>query len=517
MSVKARVAGGVACRDRRHTRRREARGIARGAPRTAVALRARVKRLLLVLLSCAAPACAIDDAPATDEVTAPDDLDKADAAAELRVRAADTTLWAQPIVARRGDTFYVHARTSRDLAGDGTGFVFDDPYGAYAQVAPRTFEVAYDADELGPLADGVDLFVGFAVAGHDHLTARAVVRPRLVDASGSSRLAFTATVTPIVVDGTTVFRVRGRATGAVTAIAASAGTATQIDATHVTIDLSRAELVALAGTAATLDVTATVDGATVTRRAHVAMAIASLGLTSGDAYARWPAPTCTAALRSCLAALPPGALDASPCGDAVTTRACEGQVGAVVDGPAITQAMAATDARLADPAFASDAAALAGADHAAALATALRARVQDAVNARSNRWYLSTATRDARLAAAVDATFDRAYARPLELVPAHAPIAGDADRTRDVAADALLAYLATQDYTNTDFGRSYDQLTKDFRAQHVADLRDLRTPPDDIDPEPGVAIYLGSWLGTHVEVTIDTATGNATHVLVELD
>ena len=81
--------------------------------------------------------------------------------------------------------------------------------------------------------------------------------------------------------------------------------------------------------------------------------------------------------------------------------------------------------------------------------------------------------------------------------------------------------LATQDYTGTDWGRSYDQLTIDFRAQHVASVRELREAPDDVftDPVayPHEHVYLGQWLGAHVEVTIDDVTGAATNVLVELD
>ncbi|HTJ44106.1 MAG TPA: hypothetical protein VL463_18495 [Kofleriaceae bacterium] len=472
---------------------------------------------LVSALTLAASACgfATDDEITSDDVTAPDG-DKADA--ELSVRAADTTLWAQSYLARRGDTFYLHARTSRNLDGDGTGYVFDDPYGAYTKLSARVFEVAYGASELGPLSDGVNLFVGFSVTGHPSLTARVVVRPRLVDIAGSSKLYFTAEITPVAVDGTTVFRAKGTSTAAMTAVSSSAGAATLVDATHFTVDLSRADLAAIAGTSTTFEVTATIAGAKVARHGHVALAVKKLGLTNGDAYDKWPAPTCTSSVKACLSALPGDALDLSSCGDAITVDACWGQVGAIVDGPSITAAMNGADTRLAG--MSADAASLAGADQATAFTTALRQRVQDAVNAKSNRWYLSVATRDAQLAAAVDGTFDRAYARPLELVPAHAPIPGDAQRAREVAADALLAYLAQQDYVSSEFGRSYDQLTKEFRTQHVTSVGEFRVPPDDIFTDPSLphqAIYIGQWLGTHVEVTIDTTTGAATHVLVELD
>ena len=481
---------------------------------------------LASLLAIAAPACMTDDAPVTDEVTAPDgagDDAKADTATELSVRAGDTTLWVQQLVARKGNTFVVHARTSRNLVDDvGTGYVFDDPYGAFAKKSARVFEVSYGVSELGPLEDGVNLFVGFEAVGGHSLTSRMVIRPRLAAAAGSSKLAFTAEVTPIVVDGATVFRVQGRSTVAMTAVASTAGAAALVDPQHFTIDLSRADVAALAGTTTTLAVSATLATGTVTRHANLTFSIKALGLTTGDAYAQWPAPTCTAKLKACLTALPGGAIDLSSCGDANTTLACEGQVGVVVDGPAITQAMATTDARLADPAgFGGDASGLVGADRAASLATALRAKIQDATNALSGRWYLAAATRDARLSTAVDGSFDRAYARPLELIGARAPVPGDADVTRQVAADALLQYLTTQDYVHSEWERSFDQLTIDYRAQHVASLREFREAPDDLftDPVayPNQTVYIGQWLGAHTEITIDNATGAAVNVLVELD
>ena len=479
--------------------------------------------LIYAALLAAAPACAIDGALDTDESTADVTGDSAAVpTTELSVRAADTTLWVKPIVARDGAAFGLHGRISRNLTtGTGTAFVDDDPYGAYAQRSARVFEVTYGADELGPLEDGANLFVSFGASNGASLTARALVRPRLVAAAGSSKLAFTPELTPVVVDGTTVYRVQARGAAAMTAVSSSAGTVAQLDAQHVTIDLSRDELLALAGASSTLTLTATIGSSAVARHASLVLAVKTIGLTSGDAYAQWPLPACTAQLAACLTALPAGALDTSSCGDALTVRSCQGQVGAAVDAAAIAQATAAAGARLADPSgFATDASGIVGADRAAALTDALRARVTDVLDGLAGRWYLSATTRDARVAAAVGAAFDRAYARPFELIAPHAPAPGDADVTRQVAADALLQYLTTQDYVHSEWGRSYDQLTIDYRALHVASVRAFRDPPDDIftDPSrPGVHVYLGQWLGAHTEITIDDQTGAATNVLVELD
>jgi hypothetical protein len=499
---------------------------------TAVATRARVRssRLLAITISALlahATGCMTDDAgdgAATDEVSAPDGESdgKADAAAELRVRAGDTTLWVQPTLVRTATAWQLHGRLSRNFV-DGFGFVFDDPFGDVAKLSARTFEVAYGLTSSGPLLDGVNLFVSLTVqGGAGHVTARAVVRPRLVEATGSSKITLTAEVTPVVMDGRPVFRVKGRTTAAATAVSSSAGQARLIDATHFAIDLSRDDLIALAGATTRLDIGATLAGGgpAVVRHAKIALSVKTLSLTTGDVYELFPVPTCTPAVTACLTALPAGALDLAGCGDAITTQACRGQVGVQVDGAAIAASLAGADATLADPAgFAADAVGLVGADHADALRAALHTDVSARLDAMGGRWYLAAATRAARLAAVVTDAFDHAYARPLALVPAHAPIAGDAARTRQVVADGLLAYLLTTDYAHTDFERSYDQLTKDFRTQHVASVRGFRETEDIFhDPsKPTEAIYLGQWLGAHTEVTVDVTTGAVTHVLVELD
>ncbi|MCE9580147.1 MAG: hypothetical protein K8W52_43930 [Deltaproteobacteria bacterium] len=487
------------------------------------------------LLALAATAACVDPADdlATDDITAPDgdDTGKADAATELKVRVGDTSVWVSSVLARKpynnGQAWVLHARASRTIT-DANAYIFDDVFGEVNLASPRTFDVAFGTTSSGPMLDGVNQFLsmGFvASAGRpDHLTARVIVRPRIVDSAGSSKIAFTAEVTPVVYDGHTVWRVLARTTVAATAVTATVGGAPAavhpIDATHVAIDLERDQLIAVAGVStADVAVTATIGTAAVTRRGHVAMTIKKLGLTAADPYDTWPSATCTDATRACLRGLGE-TLDVGACGDALTVRACSGEIGARVDGATLAATNDATDARLADPAgFASDATGLVGADHAASFTDAVRARTHAAAQTLGGRWYLSATVRGARLAAAVDGALDAAYARPLALVPAHAPVPGDAAATRQVVADAVLAYVATQDYLHSEFGRSLDDLAREFRAQHVASLRAFRETEDIfVDPaHPDRPIYLGAWLGAHTEVTIDQPTGAAVNVLVELD
>jgi hypothetical protein len=474
----------------------------------------------LFLASLTLGACAADSID-TDELVASGDDGKADTATELSLRAGETTVWVQQVLARKGDAWVLHGRTSRNLQG-GNAYVFDDVFGDFSQPSVRTFEVSYGTTSSGPLLVGSNLFVGLdAPTAGVPLTLRAVVRPRVLTSSGSSKIYFTAEITPVVMDGITVYRLEGKTTVAATAVSATAGTARMIDGTHFQIDMTMAEVAALAGAAGTLDVTTQIATGPVTRKAHVGLSIKKLGLTTGDAYDQWPVPTCTSKTKSCLTALASDALDTASCGDAITTLACEGQVGAMVDTTAVNGALDAISTRTADPAFQSDSAALVGADHAAAFRETVATRATTAVDALGGRWYLSAATRDARLAAASTGTFDAAYARPLQFVAPHTPAPGDAALSWQVAADALLAYLATQDYLHSEFERTLDQLTTEFRAQHVQSLNEFRTHTNIEDftdaSLPHSVIYIGQWLGTHTEITIDTDTGAATNVLVELD
>ena len=107
-------------------------------------------------------------------------------------------------------------------------------------------------------------------------------------------------------------------------------------------------------------------------------------------------------------------------------------------------------------------------------------------------------------------------ASALAYVHAQAPAPGDAVATRHVVADALLAYLAEQDYLHSEFGRSYLELVRAFRGQHLASLRAFREHSEPMT-DGGVATYVGDWLGAYTEVAVDSSSGAATRVLVELD
>lgn len=456
---------------------------------------------LCLVFALVASACT-DEALETDDVSADAD-DKADASTELRVRVADTTLWMDKALERRGDLIVLSGRTSRNIT-DGRAFIFDDIYGDFAQRSARTFEVTWPVSTARGVIDGVNLFTGLSF-GSRHLTARVVVRPRLTAITGA--LTMTSEITPVIVAGRIVYRVKGRSTKALTAVTASAGIARLVDATHFEIDLDFDQ----ATQTAPLVVDATSATGTLSARATLGMYVRYFGATTGDVETVYPSPTCTAERQSCLAALPDGTLDLGSCGPALLVQACRGQLGVVIDQASIASTLAAVDARLVGS-FSSDATALVG-DRSSLLLANLREHIGTRTSAALGLWLLSNAARAKVLD--IEPAFDAAYANPLAFVPP-APLApGDVAKTRQVVADALLGYLQTTDYEHSEFGRSYLELTRVFRAQHVESLRAFR---ETVTPETigGTVYYIDRWLGAHTEISVD-ATGAVTLVYVELD
>ena len=476
-------------------------------------------RATWLLVFALAAACTDDDLVLeTDDVEATEDDGKGDLAGELRVRASDTTLWVERFLERRGDAFVLHGRTSRNITS-GNAFIFDDVFGAFEQKSPRTYEVAWQTSELRGVADGVNLFTSFgfvhSASRPDNLTARVVVRPRLSAISGSGSLSLTAELTPVIVAGRTVYRIKGRSTKPIGQLTVSTGTGRLLDPNRFEVDLDFDQLVAATAPGTFVSVTAQLPASSTTIKGHLGLAVKRLGLTARDVEEAFPSPTCTADRVGCLDALPDDALDLASCGPALEVRQCAGQIGVFVDNAMIDATLAAVDTRMST--FASDASALVGADRATALTTAVHGEIVAGVEAQRGLWLLSELSRTAVVTASVDRPLDNAYARPLALVGGpHAPAPGDVAATRQVVADALLAHLAQQDFVTTEFSRSYDELTKMFRVQHVASLRAFR---ETVEPETfgDREFYIDRWLGTHTEIGVDPTTGVVQSILVEID
>ncbi len=481
---------------------------------------------LLIAALLAQSACAVeDDAVVTDEATLPDDDagdSKADAANELTVRAGETTLWASKAIVRDtrdgADGLVLRGRTSRNLT-DGFGFVFDDPYGAFAIRSARTFEVRWTTSELASLLIGVDQFINLqfvhSATRPDALTARAVARARMTGFTGSGAYLF-VDVTPVVSGGRTVLRVRGSSPSDLLEVTAAVG-ATALDAVAITdprhfqIDLPLDTAIALAGSTADLAVTTRTASGTRIKRGKLVVVVKQLGLTTGDAYEVWPRGDCADEVRACLASQP-----SDTCGEALEVLACGGAA-------TVTATAADGDAAIlvGEPGFVAlraDGAALVGTTRVDALVAGARDAVAARVGDLVGTVYPSAAGRDAALAAAVAAGLDEAYAYPLAHVPALVPLANNPGRSREIAADALLQHLAALDLVHTEFGRSYVELCRVFRPRHVASIRGFRLEgtPQDIPGWPPY-LFIGNWLDAYVEISVDQATGVATSVLFEID
>ena len=155
---------------------------------------------------------------------------------------------------RRGDTFVLRGKTSRTLTG-GSGFVIDDPYGQFAQLTPRTFELTWSTTDVRSLADGVDQLIAMdfvhASGKPDQLTGRVVVRPRVGALTGSSKIYMTAELTPVLVDGLVVYRLAGHTTEPNSAISfrvddhEERGVVTRTDDKAFAIDLTPDRAIAL--------------------------------------------------------------------------------------------------------------------------------------------------------------------------------------------------------------------------------------------------------------------------------
>jgi hypothetical protein len=449
---------------------------------------------------------------------------------ELQVTVGDTSLWVASSLARRSgngpDDLVLSGGTSRDLA-TGRAFVFDHDFGAWTKTGAQLFELSWPVTDIGAILDGTSQFMdlSFATDGlwPTQASAHVVVRPRLVGLQGSGA-TLAPDIVPIVADGTVRYRIYGTADAELYDLGVQLDGVDvldlhQPDATHFAIDLTAVEVLAAAGTDAALRVDVSLLAGQFVESATLGLYVHELGLTSGDAYAIWPAPSCQSSVRDCLQALPAGTLDLASCGEALDVLACSAEVGVTTDGAAVAAAVSDTQALVADPSgLAGDAAALVAPSRVDPFLAAVDAAVAADLQGSEGRWFLDAQAQQAGLAAEGALVIDHAYARPLDFVAPLAAIPGDAQRARDVAADGLLLYLGTHDFAHTEFSRPLVELARVFRAQHVESIRFFRQ--DAVATvyagNPAWDDYLGNWLSALCEVRIDRATGALAEVFLEI-
>jgi hypothetical protein len=496
----------------------------------------RLACLGFVLIASLVASCADAGHDDTDEVTAPeDDSGKADGSTELRVRAGETTLWVNQGLTRRegpgGPELVLRGRTSRDIE-DGRGYIFDDVFGEFFIRSQRTFELTFGLSWAQGLIDGVPQFIGLnfkhSSTRPDALTARAIVRPRLHSFTGTSKLYFTAELTPVVWGGRVVYRIKGHTTTGTTTTIIEAQLGDQSlsdirvfdDHSRFEIDLMPEQALEFIGGTQELEVRAYTGDGPVTKKMKLGASIKKLGFTAGDVEAVWPPITCTTGVRTCLQGLPDGSLDLGGCGEAVAVNACASEVGVFVDDVAFIAALDSGYAQVSTAAFRADATALVGAERIEGYLGNVEMTIESKLEQMFGRWYLSTATRDAALAAQASYGIDTAVARPIDLVEQYVePAPGNVPATRDLIADAVLVHIGSLDLRTYEWGRSMEELVHDYRAQHVASIRGFRelAQPEPWPTHPEWDLYVGNWLGAYIEVTVLKATGEIVNILFEVD
>jgi hypothetical protein len=479
--------------------------------------------VLALALGCSSDALEIDEVAVSED----GDLGKADGANETKVRVGGTSLWVRNQLAVDDGVLVLHGRTSRNLV-DGNAFVFDDPYGDFAIASARTFDVTWPVSTARGLLDGVDLFVGLdfvhSETRPDHLTSHVVVRPRLTGFSGSSQVYLVAPLTPRLVEGRVVYRLIGTAQSFVFGADARAGDtnlgiARVVDDETFELDIEPSVALELVAAETPITVRVQLESGDAEKTATLGVALHDLGFTEGDASETWP-NDCADDTLVCLTALPAGTQDLASCGDARTVMACSAEIGGFVGEDEVDALLMDMSARLADEnGLVAHAPALVGADRVDVFFERARDRLVADLEAVHGRWFLDDTARDAALDAVVEAAFDDVYAFPLVGFDQRPPVPGDVAATRQLVADALLGYLAQQDYYHSEFSRSYVELAHEFRAQHVESLRVFReeVAREDYPGMPTLDVYVSDWLGAYTEVSVDKTTGAVTNVYVELD
>ena len=227
-----------------------------------------------------------------------------------------------------GKELVLHGSTSQNIVGV-WGFIPDDGFGTPTQLGPRSFELAYsDASDLDTILSGERFFLRLQVTTtsgtHDYSAALGVV-PQLVAVTGgatSTRLAFGAAITPEVVsDNPNGIHYRGTVTTTaipqwLTVTAGAAPTLTQ-DGPHAWhFDWLYDGFAAAAQSGTVVEAKAKFGATTSTRDARIAVRLSDLELAAtASPDDVWGFPTCNPTVAACVAALPAGTIDYSPCGN----------------------------------------------------------------------------------------------------------------------------------------------------------------------------------------------------------
>lgn len=272
-----------------------------------------------VLLLCACGA--VEEADLSGDVLADTSADESSAltTTELKVATTGITAWLKPYAVRetRGvrEVFVLRGRASVNLE-NAFSWVPDDGFCETQMLTARTFETVchfVQNGELNSLLSGLPLFVRLDQVGGKNAVLRFVLEPRFVDATGSSALWLNTAIKPIYVPevGLT-YRGKVRAPSAPTGTIGETKAAISKRATagEYNVDVPYEALVQAASLSG-----ARFAAGTAEKRTGIAFGITGLEIArTDDAYAHWPATTCTSTVQQCLNTAGASAKDYEACG-----------------------------------------------------------------------------------------------------------------------------------------------------------------------------------------------------------
>ena len=303
--------------------------------------------LVALLLACGPMACGASDSAGEQEGIGADS--QADTGTSTPVvvvpTLADTsvsvrngvTLTMKTELVWRGTSpskvLVLHGSTSQDLVSV-SGFIPDDGFGTPAQIGPRTFELTYDnASDIDTILSGERFFIEFetsTVSGDHSFAAMFTVQPALIVGAGTTRLQMGSAIIPYVVsDNPEGIHYRGTVTTTAVpqtlSVTAAVNPVLTQDAPHAWhFDWHFSDFETSAQSSTPVEAKGKFGATTSTRDGTVSIRLNDVELAEygGSPDDVWGFPECDPSVAACVAALPAGTVDYSPCGDFAAVSIC---------------------------------------------------------------------------------------------------------------------------------------------------------------------------------------------------
>jgi hypothetical protein len=294
------------------------------------AMRTRLRLLALcIALAGHTTACLseVADEDAETSVLEVDEERKDDGYGELRVRAADMTLWAEPLVQPRDDgAWVVAARSSYDIAALSASI--GDAATEAAQTSARKFEVRLDGRQLVTSLGGTPLLVEITTTSGRVRAAMFGTRARTGYSSGSYRIYPWRNITGVITGGETFLRARLTTPTDIERVVGlndddSEPMVRREDARRWIADFPASAFPSAASPTEdpVVYVAENAAGDRYSRDVHMTVELGVLGVTSSEPNEAWPAPVCEELARGCVEDLGRDA-DLEPCGSVAEVGRC---------------------------------------------------------------------------------------------------------------------------------------------------------------------------------------------------